>query len=127
MGISLPGDSSSPAAPRRRCLHARRRGPGRCGSVDLFAVDAPALTGKIELVYKGEQEGVTNVAIHADRRGAEATPSTVRFVGRSSDEAGTRAPSYDFAPFQPVFDWFEEGNSLEIDPARCRTPTTRPR
>lgn len=69
-----------------------------------------ALTGKIELVYKGEQEGVTNVALH--------------LIGRAVKEAfnGRHVPGHkrgrdrkaDFTVFQPIIDWFENGNTLEF-------------
>ncbi len=77
---------------------------------DLFQ-SITALTGKIELVYKGEQEGITNVALH--------------LVGRALKEAfnSRYVPGYkrgrdrkaDFSAFQPVIEWFESGNTLDLE------------
>ena len=49
------------AAERRALINAEERTVARIG--DLFAV-VPAITGKVELVYEGEQEGPEKVAHH---------------------------------------------------------------
>jgi len=74
---------------------------------DLFAA-ATAITGKVELVYKGEQEGPQNVAQF--------------LVGRAVKEAFNRrfVPNYKpgreqkftFPRFQPVVGWFEDDNRI---------------
>ncbi len=77
---------------------------------DLFQ-SITALTGKIELVYKGEQEGVSNVALHLIGKAVKER-FNMRFVPgtkKGKDKKG------DFSAFQPIIDWFEAGNTLEID------------
>lgn len=78
---------------------------------DIFQ-SIPALTGKIELVHKGEQEGITNVALHLIGRAIKESFNAKYVPGekksRSKDKKG------DFSKFQSVIDWFEEGNVLEL-------------
>lgn len=76
---------------------------------DLFA-SIPAITGKVELVYKGEQEGISNVAQF--------------LVGRAIREAFNRrfVPNYkpnreqktSFPQFQGIVSWFEDNHTLDI-------------
>jgi len=76
---------------------------------DIFS-SIPALTGKIELVYKGEQEGVANVAMHLIGRAVRHC-----FNKRISLKYKRgRDRKIDFEKFQPIIDWFEGGNSLEF-------------
>ncbi|MCB2154176.1 magnesium chelatase [bacterium] len=76
---------------------------------DLFS-SITALTGKIELVYKGEQEGVANVALHLIGRAmkhlfnSRVLPNYKPGRDRNADWTG----------FQPIIDWFEEGNRLHL-------------
>ena len=73
----------------------------------------PSITGKIELVYEGEQEGPLNVA-HRLLGQAIRTLFTQYFPdpqsfkkGRDPQKAKTR-PN----PYQSVIDWFGKGNDL---------------
>lgn len=77
--------------------------------VDLAAV-LPAITGKVELVYEGEQEGAIQVARHLvgtaccnvfDRH----FPDAIR-EGSDSKLKNDR--------YKPTLDWFAKGNRLEI-------------
>ena len=74
---------------------------------DLFYM-IPALTGKLELVYEGEQEGAVNVAKHIIGKAINKTfksyfPDPQK---RSADEKGD--------DYQPILGWFANGNSLEV-------------
>lgn len=92
----------------RSFLHNEPVGYARVN--DLFS-SITALTGKMELVYKGEQEGITNVALH--------------LIGRAIKEAFNRRfmkehkrgkdKKIDMKPFQPIIDWFEAGNTLDFE------------
>lgn len=76
---------------------------------DLFA-SVTAISGKVELVYKGEQEGISNVAQH--------------LVGRAVREAFNRRfiPNYkpgrerksEFPIFAEVTGWFEDNHTLDL-------------
>ena len=74
---------------------------------DLYAM-IPALTGKLELVYEGEQEGAVNVAKHVI---GKAIKKTFRSYfsdpqKRKNDDEGN--------PYQKIIDWFAAGNRLEV-------------
>lgn len=75
----------------------------------------PSITGKIELVYEGEQEGPLNVAHRLLGLAIRATfglyfPDPQSFKkGRDTQKAKTKA-----SPYQPVIDWFGNGNDLML-------------
>jgi len=89
--------------------------------VDLAQI-VPAITGKVELVYEGEQEGTLQVARHligtacravfdrhfpdAMREGAEERPP-----GRAAPKGEARLKS---DRYKPVLDWFSSGNRLDL-------------
>lgn len=96
------------AAERRAIRNGEKTAIARI--CDLFA-SISAVTGKVELVYKGEQEGIGNVAQF--------------LIGKAIKEAFNRrfVPNYKpgreqkfgFPQFQPVVNWFEsESQTLEI-------------
>jgi len=72
---------------------------------DLFHA-VPALTGKLELVYEGEQEGSANVAKH--------------LIGKALKTIFTkyypnpRQKKSEESPFTPIVSWFTKGNTVEI-------------
>lgn len=74
---------------------------------DLYAM-IPALTGKLELVYEGEQEGATNVAKHIIGKAVNKT-----FKNYFPDPQ-KRSESEEKGEYQDVLEWFAKGNSLEI-------------
>lgn len=70
---------------------------------------APAMTGKMELVFKGEQEGVVNVAYRLIGQA----------VGKAFDRRflpmGRRAkPKINPEPYKEIINWFEQGNHLDL-------------
>ncbi|MFP4228680.1 MAG: magnesium chelatase, partial [Salinivenus sp.] len=73
---------------------------------DLMHV-APAITGKVELVYEGEQEGAQNVALSLIGQ-AVRTTFTRYFPDPSDKEEGR--PHYG-----DVLDWFSQGGSVDLD------------
>lgn len=81
-----------------------------------FAGVIPSITGKIELVYEGEQEGPANVAYSLLGKAIRSLflqyfpdPQTFKKAGRSPETAKTKNN-----PYQPVIDWFGKGNDLLI-------------
>jgi magnesium chelatase subunit I len=73
----------------------------------------PSITGKIELVYEGEQEGPFNVAYRLMGQAIKTLflqyfpdPQTFKKVGAK----GKAKPS----PYQPVIDWFGKGHDLAL-------------
>ena len=73
---------------------------------DVFHV-VPALTGKLELVYEGEQEGAMNVAKHIIGKAIKKT-----FAGYFPDPAEQKKSDKNM--YQPVLDWFADVHTLNI-------------
>lgn len=95
------------AAERRAVIHREERAFVRIH--DLYT-SVPAISGKVELVYKGEQEGIGNVAFHLVGR-AVRSMFNHRFIPDWTPENESK---YDFPEFKPVVDWFEEGRVLDL-------------
>jgi len=81
-----------------------------------FTGVVPSITGKIELVYEGEQEGAANVAYSLLGKAIRSLfvqyfpdPQTFKKSGRSPETAKVRSN-----PYQPIIDWFGNGNDLLI-------------
>ena len=75
----------------------------------------PSITGKIELVYEGEQEGPLNVAYRLMGLAIRSTfnkyfPDPQSFKkGRDAQKAKAKV-----SPYQPIIDWFGKGNNLML-------------
>ncbi len=72
----------------------------------------PGITGKIELVYEGEQEGPLQVALNLLEKSlrtlfAQYFPNPDTFKKRKAGAADTN-------PYRPVIQWFDQGNSLQL-------------
>jgi magnesium chelatase subunit I len=75
----------------------------------------PSITGKIELVYEGEQEGPLNVAYRLLGQAIRTTftqyfPDPQSFKKGRDPQKAKNKPS----PYQPVIDWFGKGNDLVL-------------
>lgn len=84
---------------------------GEVGTVtrlsDLNFIE-PALTGKVELVYEGEQEGAQNVARMLIGK-AVRTIFSRYFTDPAEKRTGRE-------PYQDIIKWFADGNHVEIGP-----------
>lgn len=74
----------------------------------------PAITGKIELVYEGEQEGPLNVAYRLMGQGIRSLftqyfPDPQSFKKAAREAQNKKSKSN---PYQPIIDWFGKGNDL---------------
>jgi magnesium chelatase subunit I len=106
------------AAERRMLMHNEERTTLRIS--DLYHM-VPALTGKLELVYEGEQEGAINVAKHLIGKAIKQQFSNTFPNPQQHDQRRTYG---EFAEkqenenepeaFQPIMQWFAGGKSLEI-------------
>lgn len=74
---------------------------------DLYAM-VPALTGKLELVYEGEQEGAVNVAKHIIGKAINKT-----FKEHFPDPQ-TRKREENKNDYDAILNWFNAGNLLEL-------------
>src|SRR5690606_4957287 len=76
----------------------------------------PSITGKIELVYEGEQEGPVNVAYRLMAQAIRTVftqyfPDPQTFKRLSREQSGSKVlPN----PYQPIIDWFGKGNELVL-------------
>ena len=93
------------AAERRALLAGETETTVRIG--DLAAVE-PAITGKVELVYEGEQEGAQSVAQLLIGK-AVSSIFTRYFPDPTDKEQGRTV-------YQPVLGWFSKGNTLDLGP-----------
>ncbi len=99
-------------AERRTLLHGSEHTQVRIS--DFMGV-IPAITGKIELVYEGEQEGPANVAHSLLGKAIRSLfvqyfPDPQSFKKPAKKAEGQKANN----PYQPVIDWFGNGNNLLI-------------
>ncbi len=69
-----------------------------------------AVTGKIELVYEGEREGVASVARHLIGKAAKAV------FDRTFPDAylAGEQPGAGEGEFQPIVSWFQNGKSIDL-------------
>ena len=91
------------AAERRALINGEDETTVRIG--DLMHT-APAITGKVELVYEGEEEGAENVAYTLVGRAVRAVFKKY-FPDPADKEEGR--PEY-----QDVMNWFSKGNELDL-------------
>lgn len=92
-------------AERRMLLNAEEKTVVRI--TDLMGV-IPAVNGKIELVYEGEQEGAGIVAQNLLGKAIRN-----EFLEHFPDPAKLKKKK-EVSPYQPIIDWFGEGNVVDI-------------
>lgn len=100
------------AAERRLLLTNETQTTARIA--DLWAV-LPSITGKIELVYEGEQEGSAHVAQNLIGKAIRTQylqffPDPEKLKKRKKDKDGNPAPN----PYTPIQDWFGDGNTVDL-------------
>jgi magnesium chelatase subunit I len=93
------------AAEKRAVLNGEKESVLRI--TDLYSM-IPALTGKLELVYEGEQEGAVNVAKHIIGKAINTTFKEY-FPDPQRRKRDNETNEYD-----EVLNWFAKGNLLEI-------------
>lgn len=93
------------AVQRRMLLNNEQTGSARL--TDLYAA-IPAITGKVELVYEGEQEGISNVAYMLIGKAIRA-----EFVNFFPDPERMKK-SKQKNPYTDILQWFNEGNDLDV-------------
>jgi magnesium chelatase subunit I len=86
---------------------------------DLHAA-VTAITGKVELVYEGEQQGSVIVARKIIGEAVKETfrryfpnPSPKKQRKEPSEDQPQRPARQETTPFQPVLNWFSKGNTVE--------------
>ncbi len=74
---------------------------------DLYHM-VPALTGKLELVYEGEQEGAQNVAYYVIGKAVDT-------IFKRHFTAPKRKSSEEDQVYGDIMSWFANGNTIDID------------
>lgn len=79
----------------------------------------PSITGKIELVYEGEQEGPYQVAMNLLDKAIRSQfvqffPNPEQLKKRRQSEQKEKSSDKEENPFRPVIAWFDKGNQLNI-------------
>ena len=94
---------------RRMLINGDKQGRARIG--DLTAA-IPAIIGKIEMVYEGEQEGAPNVARHLI---SEATRSIAPEYFKNIDQLSKKRASQELKEeYLEITSWFESGNQIDL-------------
>ena len=96
------------AAERRALVNGEAETTVRAG--DLAAIE-PAVTGKVELVYEGEQEGAQGVAR------ALVGKAVATIVKRYLPDPGAKGSGDDGgrAAYREVLGWFSRGNTVDLE------------
>lgn len=97
------------SAERRTLINGEESTHVRIG--DFWGV-IPALTGKVELVYEGEQEGPFLVALNLLGK-AIRSEFAARFPS-PTQESSRAEPDGQGSPYDNVVAWFGEGNSVDL-------------
>ncbi|HZG01944.1 MAG TPA: magnesium chelatase [Chitinophagales bacterium] len=94
-------------AERRMLLNGESGGWARVS--DVFGM-LPSVTGKVELVYEGEVEGIANVA-----RALIGKAMRKQFLQRFPDpEKSKRAKGKSTNPYASIISWFNDGHAVDI-------------
>lgn len=98
------------AVERRMLISGDTEGTAR---IEDLKAAIPGIIGKIEMVYEGEQEGVTNVA-HRLIGQAIRTIATTYFGEFDLINNLNKVPKELKERFKTILDWFESGHGIEI-------------
>ena len=104
------------SAERRAIIHNEKH--TQVWISDLSGI-IPAITGKIELVYEGEQEGPYEVALNLLNKAIRTqfveyfpNPEDAKKQKKSNKKAGEEKPSD--SPYALITKWFDAGNHLDL-------------
>lgn len=106
-------ENASSAAERRALINKEKE--TQVWISDLIGT-IPSITGKIELVYEGEQEGPYQVAMNLLDKAIRSqfvhyfpNPDSLKKKKSAQQQAGNNDN-----PYRPIQSWFDKGNSLNI-------------
>ncbi|HTN46131.1 MAG TPA: sigma 54-interacting transcriptional regulator [Flavipsychrobacter sp.] len=102
------------SAAELRCI--KQGGQHTIVRISDFIGVLPSITGKIELVYEGEQEGAGNVAYKLMGQAIRSLftqyfpdPQSFKKLSKEQQNRKSRSNAY-----QPIIDWFGRGNDLTL-------------
>lgn len=104
------------AAERRAIIHNEKQ--TQVWISDLAGI-IPSITGKVELVYEGEQEGPFQVAMNLVDKAIRTQfiqyfPNPEQLKKRKSTGKASPEEQKDDNPYRPITGWFDKGNHLNI-------------
>jgi len=91
---------------RRTILHGESKSDARI--TDFWGI-IPAITGKVELVYEGEQEGPYNVAIGLIQDGIE------QMFDENFEDPNSKDAQENDDPYEVLKLWFSDGNTIMLN------------
>jgi magnesium chelatase subunit I len=97
------------AAERRAILNGEKE--TQVWMSDLIGI-VPSITGKIELVYEGEQEGPYQVAFNLLEKSFRS--QFVNYFPNPDQLKKRKADTKDENPFRSITHWFDKGNQLNL-------------
>jgi len=105
------------SAERRAIIHNEKQ--TQVWISDLVGI-IPSITGKIELVYEGEQEGPYQVAVNLLEKGMRTqfvhyfpNPEAAK-KKRNTGKPGQQNKPEDESPYKAIIRWFDGGNHLDL-------------
>jgi magnesium chelatase subunit I len=107
--LSISAYESVVSAVEQRLLRHKSKS-GRARITDIYAA-IPAIVGKVELVYEGEQEGAGSVAVKLIGAAMKTLASSY-FPG--IDHLKRKVPNDSKRRYQDIVSWFESGGQLEL-------------
>ena len=84
-----------------------------------LAATIPSITGKVELVYEGEQEGPYQVAMNLLDKSIRTQfvqyfPNPEELKKRRNTGKPSAQQKADENPYKPIINWFDKGNNISI-------------
>jgi magnesium chelatase subunit I len=103
-------------AERRAILHGEKQ--TQVWISDLVGI-IPSITGKIELVYEGEQEGPYQVAVNLMEKAIRSLfvqyfPNPDALKKRRNTGKQSQQPKEEDNPYRAVIGWFDAGNKVDL-------------
>ena len=104
------------SAERRAIIHQEKK--TQVWISDLAGI-IPSITGKVELVYEGEQEGPFQVAMNLVDKAIRTQfiqyfPNPDQLKKRRNTGKPSQEGIKDDNPYRPITQWFDSGNQLNI-------------
>lgn len=104
------------AAERRAIINKEKQTQVWIG--DLAGI-IPSITGKVELVYEGEQEGPYQVAMNLVEKAIRSQfvqyfPNPDTLKKRRNTGKPSQQEKEEENPYKPITSWFDKGNSLNL-------------
>src|SRR5580698_3620169 len=108
--LTIAGFENAVSAAERRSIINKEK-ETQVWMSDLVGI-IPSITGKIELVYEGEQEGPYQVAFNLLEKAFRS--QFINYFPNPDQLKKRKAENRDDNPFRPITHWFDKGNHLNL-------------